>query len=246
MRNFLVDFFGRGNSPTSQGKVTSWCFQHVQPFIFLDPGVSFPSQVFKKGSLRDILYVMSTPLPVTVTSGIITFLLGNPYKPSFATVTGRGVDPSYVCIYTWNDFVLPFWMPYQKYTHCLRKPVFWNILPCFGKVPCFCIHLIPTWDSWWIQWYRRRITNTYPALWHNIFVFWGGSPINLNYTGYIIYLPSCYHPARRFSSSFSIWGWTTFLVWGLGKRRVWIWLLSVGFRVPHLPIWFGGVLWVVV
>lgn len=149
-------------------------------------------------------------------------------------------------IYTWNDFVLPFWMPYQKYTHCLRKPVFWNIVPCFGKVPCFCIHLIPTWDSWWIQWYRRRITNTYPALWHNIFVFWGGSPINLNYTGYIIYLPSCYHPARRFSSSFSIRGWTTFLVWGLGKRRVWIWLLSVGFRVPHLPIWFGGVLWVVV
>ena len=96
---FVVDFFGRGNSPTSQGKVTSWCFQHVQPFIFLDPGVSFPSQVFKKGSLRDILYIMSTPLHVTVTSGIMTFLLGNPEKNlHLPGVTGRVVDPSYMYI----------------------------------------------------------------------------------------------------------------------------------------------------
>ena len=29
----------------------------------------------------------STPHPVTVTTRIITFLVGNPYKPSFATVT---------------------------------------------------------------------------------------------------------------------------------------------------------------
>ena len=27
---------------------------------------------------------------------IITFLVGNPYKPSFATVTGWGVDPMYI------------------------------------------------------------------------------------------------------------------------------------------------------
>ena len=32
------------------------------------------------------------PHPVTVTTGIITFLIGNPYKPSFVTVTGWGVD----------------------------------------------------------------------------------------------------------------------------------------------------------
>ena len=37
----------------------------------------------------------STPHPVTVTTRIITFLVGNPYKPSFATVTGWGVDPMY-------------------------------------------------------------------------------------------------------------------------------------------------------
>ena len=42
-----------------------------------------------------LLYLRSTPHPVTVTTRIITFLVGNPYKPSFATVTGWGVDPSY-------------------------------------------------------------------------------------------------------------------------------------------------------
>ena len=35
------------------------------------------------------------PLPVTVTTRIITFLVGNPYKPSFATVTGKGPHPRY-------------------------------------------------------------------------------------------------------------------------------------------------------
>ena len=41
------------------------------------------------------IYIRSTPHPVTVTTRIITFLVGNPYKPSFATVTGWGVDPTY-------------------------------------------------------------------------------------------------------------------------------------------------------
>ena len=34
-----------------------------------------------------------SPLPVRVTTRIITFLVGNPYKPSFTTVTGRGPHP---------------------------------------------------------------------------------------------------------------------------------------------------------
>ena len=95
MRNFLVGvFWRRGNSPTSQGKVTSWCFQHVQPFIFLDLGVSFPSQVFKNGSLRDILYIMSTPLPVNSDQwDYYIFTRESRTKPSFATFTGRVVDP---------------------------------------------------------------------------------------------------------------------------------------------------------
>ena len=44
---------------------------------------------------QDLLSLRSTPHPVTVTTRIITFLVGNPYKPSFATVTGWGVDPNY-------------------------------------------------------------------------------------------------------------------------------------------------------
>ena len=39
-----------------------------------------------------IINLGTTPHPVTVTTRIITFLIGNPYKPSFVTVTGWGVD----------------------------------------------------------------------------------------------------------------------------------------------------------
>ena len=46
------------------------------------------------------LYIRSTPHPVTVTTRIITFLIGNPYKPSFVTVTGWGVDPTYTLLET--------------------------------------------------------------------------------------------------------------------------------------------------
>ena len=46
----------------------------------------------------DELYIGLYPLPVTVTTRIITFLVGDPYKPSFATVTGRGDNPSYTRI----------------------------------------------------------------------------------------------------------------------------------------------------
>ncbi len=43
-----------------------------------------------------LIYLGSTPHPVTVTTRIITFLVGNPYKPSFATgIPGWGVDPKY-------------------------------------------------------------------------------------------------------------------------------------------------------
>ena len=45
-----------------------------------------------------MLYFGCGPLPVTVTTRIITFLVGNPYKPSFTTVTGRGPHPSYIHI----------------------------------------------------------------------------------------------------------------------------------------------------
>ena len=42
------------------------------------------------------VYVGLSPFPVTVTTRIITFLVGDPYKPSFATITGRGDNPMYM------------------------------------------------------------------------------------------------------------------------------------------------------
>ena len=35
-------------------------------------------------------------VPVIVTTRIITFLIGDPYKPSFATITGKGDNPRYI------------------------------------------------------------------------------------------------------------------------------------------------------
>ena len=42
------------------------------------------------------IYLGYGPFPVTVTTRIITFLVGNPYKPLFATVTGKGPHPTYI------------------------------------------------------------------------------------------------------------------------------------------------------
>ena len=40
-------------------------------------------------------YLWLSPHPVTVTTRIIIVLVGDPYKPSFATVTGRGDNPNH-------------------------------------------------------------------------------------------------------------------------------------------------------
>ena len=47
------------------------------------------------------VYIGTTPHPVTVTTRIITFLIGDPYEPSFVAVTGRGVDLRYIVKITW-------------------------------------------------------------------------------------------------------------------------------------------------
>ena len=44
------------------------------------------------------LFIGCGPLTVTVTTRIIPFLVGNPYKPSFPTVTVRGPHPNYSLI----------------------------------------------------------------------------------------------------------------------------------------------------
>ena len=49
-------------------------------------GCRFPDAV----QMLEIRINVRLSHPVTVTTRIITFLVGNPYKPSFATVTGLG------------------------------------------------------------------------------------------------------------------------------------------------------------
>ena len=51
------------------------------------------------------IYIGCGPLTVTMTTGIITFLIGNPYKPSFTTVTGRGPHSMYTCICIFIDVI---------------------------------------------------------------------------------------------------------------------------------------------
>ena len=44
------------------------------------------------------IYIGLSPLPVTVTTRMIPYLVGNPYKPLFVTVTGQGDNPIYIYI----------------------------------------------------------------------------------------------------------------------------------------------------
>ena len=46
-----------------------------------------------------VLYVGLSPLPVRVTTRIITFLVGNPYKPSFPLLLGGGTT-QIICMFT--------------------------------------------------------------------------------------------------------------------------------------------------
>ena len=67
------------------------------------------------------VYIGLSPLPVTVTTKIITFLVGDPYKPSFATVTGRGDDPRYIGEYTtqlYGDYFIN-----HEINHEIRIPI---------------------------------------------------------------------------------------------------------------------------
>ena len=58
------------------------------------------------------IYLGLSPLPVRVTTRIITFLVGNPYKPSFPLLLGRGDNPIYIYIYI-LIYVL------HRYIYCL-------------------------------------------------------------------------------------------------------------------------------
>ena len=66
----------------------------------------------------DARWFRSTPHPATVTTRIITFLVGNPWKPLFVTVTAWGVDPiddswcMFNSIICWEPLAIwPWWRP---------------------------------------------------------------------------------------------------------------------------------------
>ena len=71
-------------------------------------------------TIWDNIFFRSTPHPVTVTARIITYLVGNPYKPSFATVTGWGVDPKYILFFPSIEHANP---------RVLVSKYFWNFAP---------------------------------------------------------------------------------------------------------------------
>ena len=56
------------------------------------------------------VYIGCGPLTVTVTTRIITFLAGDSYKPSFATVTGRGPYPMYTSIHLYHKISRKCWL----------------------------------------------------------------------------------------------------------------------------------------
>ena len=86
------------------------------------------------------------PLPVTVTTKIITFLVGDPYKPSFATVTGRGDNPRYISDYAtqlYGDYFInheinnEIRIPMKINQDSMEsKAVFFSWLICRFWLPC--------------------------------------------------------------------------------------------------------------
>ncbi len=67
---------------------------NLHVFAKLRPAQAVQLQTFSHPVNDWNIFLRSTPHPVTVTTRIITFWVGNPYKPSFVTVTEWGVDPT--------------------------------------------------------------------------------------------------------------------------------------------------------
>ena len=94
----LERIYWMGHHRISQGFSTWMCrFGGVENSAFLLDKTAVVYQTTSEITFMiwSVVWIRSTPHPVTVTTRIITYLVGNPYKPSFATVTGWGVDPRY-------------------------------------------------------------------------------------------------------------------------------------------------------
>ena len=75
-------------------KDQGWVISHQQKNTVM----ILPTQTILKGNPSKIQYIGLSPLPLPVTTRIITFLVGNPYKPSFPLLLGRGDNPNNTCL----------------------------------------------------------------------------------------------------------------------------------------------------
>ena len=68
---------------------------HHDPVVFKEASCQGKIQFTQVVGILNHLWLGYGPFPVTVTTRIIPSLVGNPYKPLFATVTGKGPHPIY-------------------------------------------------------------------------------------------------------------------------------------------------------
>ena len=71
----------------------------------------------------DGIYLWYGPLPVTVTTRIITLLVGDPYKPLFATVTVRGDNP----IFTLSPIIMKWKITLNERKLILEGPIHFSL-----------------------------------------------------------------------------------------------------------------------
>ena len=92
--NFFTSPFQKPTPQVTKQKNKVYHWNTQKKTLFLSHLINLNRSPPKKHDSNGILWVW--PLfQVTVTTRIITFLVGNPHKPLFATVTGKGPHPRY-------------------------------------------------------------------------------------------------------------------------------------------------------
>ena len=128
------------------------CFQYVSVFgaVFHGSQVIFISSVSCFLGLAQIGYKLDmAPCPVTVTTRIIPFLVGNPYKPSFVTVTGTGDNPRYELKACFGFFVFLYHLCHPKiHVRLHRWTKIHNGYGCLTQIlNVWCIYHLPTFTA---------------------------------------------------------------------------------------------------
>ena len=118
------------------------------------------------------LALQMSPFPATVSTRNITLLVGGPYKPSFATITGRGEYWIYTCVNPIWNILVKFSQSLQvgqKITHVWNEAARWAPTSCKlgynsiyngynpiynwqGGPPCRTVVLVPSNISMFFFW----------------------------------------------------------------------------------------------